>query len=165
MPRPGHRHDRDDVRELVQHELLPVQGRLAVSVEHEILGLGLEPQSADAVLVVQVRELRDPQRASGALHGIDEIVEQEGLHEEEPIHPEIELGARGTEGESPSVSERATERESGSTRDFRSPEGQPPEPGTRGLRTEAVRDLFADQPIRKPKWARDQGFFGGDGGI
>ena len=47
----------DHVGELVQDELLAVQRRVAAGVEHEVLGVGDQPDRADAVVGIEGGEL------------------------------------------------------------------------------------------------------------
>ncbi|WP_324012651.1 hypothetical protein [Microbacterium sp. JZ37] len=54
------------VGEFVEHELLPMQRRLTSRVKDEVLGIRHQPQRADAVLVAQIREFHDPNRALSA---------------------------------------------------------------------------------------------------
>ena len=74
----------DHVRQLVQHELLPMKCRVAPRMEHEILAVGHQPQCTDAVMIVEIREFDDAERAlSATLQCVDEIVEREGVTEGE----------------------------------------------------------------------------------
>ena len=72
----------DQVRELVQDELLAVQGGVAAGVEHEVFGVGDEPDRADAVVGVEVCEFDNTEPAvSPVLDGVEEVVEGEGAAE------------------------------------------------------------------------------------
>ena len=68
--------------ELVQDELLAVQGGVAAGVEHDVVGVGDEPDRADAVTGVEVGKLDDAQAAvSARAYGGEEVVEGEGAAE------------------------------------------------------------------------------------
>ena len=72
----------DHVGELVQDELLAVQRGVAAGVEHDVVGVGDEPDRADAVAGVEIGELDDAEPAvSARAYGSEEVVEGEGAAE------------------------------------------------------------------------------------
>jgi hypothetical protein len=53
----------DHVGELVEHELLAVECGVGAGVEHDVVGIGGEPERAEAVVGVEVCEFDDAEPA------------------------------------------------------------------------------------------------------
>ena len=72
----------DHVGELVQDELLAVQGGVAGCVEHDIFGLADQPDGAESVAGIEFGEFNDAKSAlTSGLDRVDEIVAGEGAAE------------------------------------------------------------------------------------
>lgn len=70
--------------ELVKNELLAVQRGVAARVEHEVFGVGNQPECADAVAGVEVREFYDTKSAMAPfLNGLKEVLKREAAAEPE----------------------------------------------------------------------------------
>jgi len=77
----------DHVGDLVQHELLAMQDRVAVGVKYEVLTLGDKPHRAKAVVVAEVRKFHDTKRALPViLNCPNEIVKGEGATQRKVRH-------------------------------------------------------------------------------
>jgi len=67
----------DHVGEFVEDELLSVECRVGVGVEHEVVGISGQPERTEAVVGIKISQLNDPKSAVPlVLDRAEELVER-----------------------------------------------------------------------------------------
>ena len=73
--------------EFVEDELLSVECRVGVGVEHEVVGISGQPERTEAVVGIKISQLNDPKSAVPlVLDRAEELVEGEGTTEPKARH-------------------------------------------------------------------------------
>ncbi|GAA1197627.1 hypothetical protein GCM10009585_13690 [Brevibacterium paucivorans] len=77
----------DHVGEFMEDELLSMECRVGAGVEHEVVGLGGQPERTEAVVGVEISQFNDPMPAVPlVLDRAEELVEGEGITELKARH-------------------------------------------------------------------------------